>query len=147
MRQKLCLLFIGILMISGLSAQNAELIDWKFLAQVEFKDQYFDDYEAWYLVPHFSEEVKQLNGKPVIITGYVIPLDVAQGKYALSAYPFSSCFFCGGAGPETVMNLEFEKKPPRFDTDDFVTFKGILQLNATDFDRFSYILKEAEKVE
>ena len=128
-----------------LHAQNtAQIIDWKFLSQVEFKDQYFEDYEAWYLVPVFSEAVQKLDGQKVIIKGYVIPMDVEGGQYALSAYPFSACFFCGGAGPETVMSLHFDKKPKRYETDDVVRFTGELHLNDSDFDDFNYVLKHAQ---
>ncbi len=132
----------------GLKAQNqAKLIDWKLLAKVDFVDQYFAEYEAWYLVPDFSDEVKELQGEKILIKGYVIPLDVDGGMYALSAYPFSACFFCGGAGPESVMSLKFKEKPTRFDTDDFLNFTGTLKLNSTNVEDFNYILENCELVE
>lgn len=128
-----------------LNAQNtAQIIDWKLLSKVDFKDHYFEDYEAWYLLPVFSDAVKKLDGQKIIIKGYVIPLDVEGGEYALSAYPFSACFFCGGAGPETVMSLKFTEKQKRLETDDFISFTGTLKLNATDFDSFNYILENAK---
>jgi hypothetical protein len=131
--------------IAALSLKDqAVVIDWKLLAKVEFVDQYFEDFEAWYLVPKFSDEVKALNGKKVIIKGYVIPLDVDGGQYALSAYPFSACFFCGGAGPESVMSLHFAEKPERFETDDYLNFVGTLQLNSEDVEDFNYILKDCK---
>jgi hypothetical protein len=145
--KKLFSLFL-LVAFGSLYAQNsAELIDWKVLAQVDFKDQYFEQYEAWYLVPEFKKDVKKLEGKTVMIKGYVIPLDVDGGQYALSAYPFSACFFCGGAGPESVMSLEFSEKPRRYKTDEQLFFKGKLELNNTDVDRFNYILNECEEVE
>lgn len=143
------LLFATFLLLS-LSALgqsgSARLIDWKLLAKVEFHDKYYPEYEAWYLYPEFSERVKALDGKPVIIKGYVIPLDVDEGLYALSAYPFSACFFCGGAGPESVMKLNFKNKPPRYETDDVVNFTGTLKLNDSDVDDFNYILEDAREV-
>ncbi|WP_421754020.1 DUF3299 domain-containing protein [Croceimicrobium sp.] len=132
----------------GLMAQSeAKVIDWKLLAKVEFIDQYFEDFEAWYLVPDFSDEVEKLNGKKVLIKGYVIPLDVDGGKYALSAYPFSACFFCGGAGPESVMSLHFAEKPPRLETDDYLNFVGTLKLNKSDVEDFNYILVDCKLME
>jgi hypothetical protein len=121
--------------------KTAQIIDWKLLAKVDFIDQYFPEFEAWYLIPKFEEEVKALDKKTVIIKGYLIPMDVEGGEYALSAYPFSACFFCGGAGPESVIKLELEEKTDRFDTDDIITFSGTLILNDTDIDNFNYILK------
>jgi hypothetical protein len=121
--------------------KTAQIIDWKLLAKVDFIDQYFPEFEAWYLIPKFKEEVKALDQKSVIIKGYIIPLDVDGGEYALSAYPFSACFFCGGAGPESVIKLELKEKTDRFDTDDIITFSGTLALNDSDIDNFNYILK------
>tara|TARA_R110001592_G_scaffold138225_1_gene356967 strand:+ start:85922 stop:86368 length:447 start_codon:yes stop_codon:yes gene_type:complete len=137
-------LFLILLLGCYASAQaqkTAQIIDWKVLAKVDFVDKYFPDFEAWYLIPKFQEEVRALDQKPVIIKGYVIPMDVEGGEYALSAYPFSACFFCGGAGPESVIKLELAEKTERFQTDDIITFSGTLELNDSDVDNFNYILK------
>lgn len=139
--------FLFILVSTSSFAQNSpKEIDWKFLSKVEFVDKYFEEYEAWYLFPQFSEPIKKLDGKRIQIKGYVIPLDVEDNLYALSAYPFSACFFCGGAGPESVMSLKFKDTHRHFDTDDVATFEGILHLNTTDLDNFNYVLKEAKEV-
>lgn len=143
----LFLLSFSLFSLSSFAQNEAKLIDWKLLAKVDFIDQYYQEFEAWYLVPDFSEEVEALNGKQVLIKGYVIPLDVDGGLYALSAYPFSACFFCGGAGPESVMSLKFKDKPDRFETDDFVFFTGKLKLNKSDVEDFNYILENCELVE
>ncbi|PTM04624.1 MAG: DUF3299 domain-containing protein [Bacteroidetes bacterium] len=126
---------------SAQAQKTAQIIDWKVLAKVDFIDKYFPEFEAWYLIPKFQEEVKALDQKPIIIKGYIIPMDVEGGEYALSAYPFSACFFCGGAGPESVIKLELAEKTERFDTDDIITFSGTLELNDSDVDNFNYILK------
>lgn len=133
--------------ISQAQSGNAKLIDWKFLSKVKFEDKYYQEYEAWYLFPVFSEQIKALDGKQVIIKGYVIPLDVEDGLYALSAYPFSNCFFCGGAGPESVMSLKFKEKQRKFETDDVATFVGTLHLNTSNLDDFNYVLRNATEVE
>ena len=126
---------------SAQAQKTAQIIDWKVLAKVDFIDKYFPEFEAWYLIPKFQEEVKALDQKPIIIKGYIIPMDVEGGEYALSAYPSSACFFCGGAGPESVIKLELAEKTERFDTDDIITFSGTLELNDSDVDNFNYILK------
>lgn len=146
--RRLIVLSIGLSLCLSLSAQkSARIIDWKLLSKVEFIDKYFEEFEAWYLVPEFSMEVKALDKQEVLIKGYMIPLDVDGGEYALSAYPFSACFFCGGAGPESVIFLKFKEKPRRFETDDIVFIKGRLQLNPDDFEQFNYILENCEAVE
>lgn len=86
--------------------------------------------EAGSLVPNFPPILmSSYEGEEVSISGYLVPIDVAANKYALSKNPFSSCFFCGNAGPETVIELKFEKDPGRFVTDEYMMIKGILQLN------------------
>ncbi len=145
---KKLILIILVFLSLGLQAQKAaRMIDWKLLSKVEFVDKYFEEYEAWYLIPEFSMEVQALDDKEVVIKGYMIPLDVDGGQYALSAYPFSACFFCGGAGPESVISLKFKEKPRRFETDEVLHIKGKLILNSENFDDFNYILEDCEAIE
>ncbi|HAR22174.1 MAG TPA: hypothetical protein DCR47_06385, partial [Cryomorphaceae bacterium] len=77
------------------------------------------------------------------ITGYVIALDAVSETYALSAFPFSSCFFCGAAGPESVLELDL-KSSKVYLTDDVITFTGLLQLNEDPL-KFPLTLKEASE--
>jgi len=63
-------------------------------------------------------------------------------SYALSRNPNAVCFFCGGAGPETVVQLRFAQMK-RYPTDAKLTFKGLLQLNQQDINSLTYVLKEA----
>ncbi|MCH8555401.1 MAG: DUF3299 domain-containing protein [Schleiferiaceae bacterium] len=120
-------------------------IDWNTLADVVFKEKYYAQTKEWYLFPNFSDNVKNLDGKYVRIKGYVIPLDVDNDIYALSAYPFAACFFCGGAGPESVISLKFAGKPKKYKTDQVVTFAGKLKLNDKDINEFNYILQETKE--
>jgi hypothetical protein len=47
----------------------------------------------------------------------------------VSANPFANCFFCGNAGPETVVELFPGERFRRFNTDEVVTFVGTLNIN------------------
>ena len=87
-----------------------------------------------------------LEGKKVQIQGYMIPVDLELGLYVLSANPYAACFFCGNAGPESVMALKFDKKPRRFELDEVVTFKGTLQLNDSNVDEMNYLLLHTQEV-
>jgi hypothetical protein len=145
-RQKLLLLLVLMGPFWGLSQEqdaSPKLIDWNTLADVTFKEKYYEKTKEWYLFPSFGPVVKALNGKDVRIKGYVIPLDVDEGIFALSAFPFAACFFCGGAGPETVIRLKFKDKPKKYKTDYVAVFAGKLKLNATDVNEFNYILENA----
>ena len=138
------LTFITFFSCSVFAQKTARIIDWKMLSKVTFEDNYNKDLEAWYLIPKFDDKIKDLEGKPVIIKGYIIPLDAQGNYYALSAYPFSACFFCGGAGPESVMQLYFKNPPERYKTDEVVRLSGILALNKDGLKDFTYILNQAK---
>ena len=97
-------------------------------------------------VPVFSQDVLALEGQEVTITGYIIPVEgyKSHKEFIFSAYPYNMCFFCGGAGPETVMEVVALEPVPY--TADPVTIKGTLTLNATDINRLMYALTEVRRV-
>ncbi len=139
-----CLLSIWIVACSASAFAQHKPIDWTILAKVTWDDRYFPKYDesVWY--PDFSQTVLDLDGKLIQIEGYVIPIDVESGYYVLSANPYTSCFFCGNAGPESVMELQFpEGVKERFKTDEIATFKGRLKLNWDDLEHCNYILQNA----
>jgi hypothetical protein len=119
-------------------------ISWKILKDVKFQNKYFKELDENLLFPTFGESVRKLEGKSVSIKGYMIPVDVSSGLYVVSALPMSSCFFCGGSGPESVIEVNFKKKGLKFKTDEQRTIKGILKLNDKDIEHMNYILNYAE---
>jgi hypothetical protein len=138
------LLFLGLFAVSIATNAQHKAIDWSLLAKVTWDDRYFPKYDesVWY--PEFSKEVLALDSALIQIEGYVIPVDVESGYYVLSANPYTSCFFCGNAGPESVMELQFPKGVKEsFKTDEIATFKGRLKLNWDDLEHCNYILKGA----
>lgn len=130
---------------NSMRAQGVELT-WRTLSDVEFADVYVDELEASYWKPTFGPSVKAMQGKEVFITGYLIPVDYDENFYVLSRYPFAACFFCGGAGPESVIDLRFKSSTRKYKTDERLTFKGKLQLNADDIYQMNYILENAEEL-
>ena len=142
------LLSIVLIISSGfVSAQT--LVSWNTFAQVTFHKEYSETFgfEVNVKPPEFSEELMSFNGKEIRVKGYVIPVDVELGMYMVSANPFANCFFCGNAGPETVVELFPNGKFPRFSTDQVVTFKGILQVNKEgEMNAVPYQLFQAEMV-
>lgn len=130
-----------------LNADGIEELTWKQLTDVEFKDVYVEELDAYYWKPTFGENVKALAGREVYITGYIIPVDYDENFYVLSRYPFANCFFCGGAGPESVVDLRFKDENRMYETDERLTFRGKLALNADDVYQMNYILEGAEEYE
>ena len=122
-------------------------ITWKMLSDVEFVDVYIEELDAYYWKPEFGQQVKNLEGKEVYITGYILPVEVEENFYVLSRYPFANCFFCGGAGPESIVDLRFKKGEGRaYKTDERLTFKGKFKTNADDVYQMNYILLNAEEM-
>lgn len=122
------------------------LVSWKTLSDVKFEKKWDEQEGMYVLYPSFGNSVKNLEGKEIRISGYVIPVDYNENFYVLSAFPYSSCFFCGGAGPESVMSLKFKKSGERFKTDTRIEVKGTLELNSSDIYEMNYILRDAEKI-
>ena len=138
----LTLLFIPAIVF----AANPVKISWEQLSDVTFKKKWNATENMFLLEPQFGPKVLGLKGKEVELGGYMIPVDVDANYYVLSSNPFASCFFCGGAGPESVVSIKFKKVTKRFNTDDKVTIKGVLRLNVDDINDLNYILEEAEVV-
>ncbi|MGB0431480.1 MAG: DUF3299 domain-containing protein [Bacteroidia bacterium] len=130
------------------TSDDYKTVRWWMLQDVTFEDVYDSVTEQYFLKPIFGDKVLALNNQMVQISGYIIPVDISSGMYVLSAYPFSACYFCGGAGPESVMQLKFKSIPDeKLKTDDYITFKGRMKLNSTNYEDLNYILLNAEKVE
>jgi len=121
-------------------------LTWAELADVDFKDVYLEELDSYYWKPEFGPKVMAAESQDVYITGYVIPVDLDEDFYVLSRYPFANCFFCGGAGPESVVDLRFSDDDHRtYQTDERLTFHGNLRLNADDVYQMNYILEGAEE--
>ncbi|KYG78677.1 hypothetical protein EV198_1376 [Roseivirga ehrenbergii] len=137
---------IFILLILGVttSAFAQEKNMWKTLSNVTVEKSFDEilsiDVEHY----NFASQVKALNGKEISLEGWMIPLDELRGEnyFVLSSLPFANCFFCGGAGPETVAEV-FSKKEVKF-TEKKVKVTGILTLNSDDPLRLMYILNDVE---
>ena len=146
MRGKEILLTTFFIMFMGhFFSQN--IITWELLKDVEFDEIWSEEFQAYYMVPKFSKSVKEMDGKEVQIRGFIIPVDIVQDYYVLSANPYSSCFFCGQAGPESVIEIQMIKKYEGLRMDQVITFQGTLRLNIDDIYQLNYILEEAQIIE
>lgn len=120
---------------------------WKSLSDVEVKDRYDASvgYEVSY--PVFGDRAQVLDGQQVTVKGYMIPFEayLKPNYFILSALPIAACFFCGGAGPETVMEV-FSQENIEL-SQEVVELRGRLELNPDNPDRMMYILYDAELIE
>lgn len=142
--RKLLIIFFWFL-VSAVSAQETDA--WKILSEVRFETKPTGEEGYEMDVPRFSDRLKSYNGKRITLKGYLIPLSEMGGKqaYMLSSLPFNSCYFCGGAGPETV--IEIEAKQTITYTTNQIVLEGVFVLNEKDLDHHMYLLKQAKRIE
>ncbi len=141
--KKIFLLFIITFSLSNVYAQNDT---WKKLGKITYRKQ-FDELLGFKVdVPVFGKEIKEMEGKEITIRGYIIPTNgyKSQTEFVFSAFPYNMCFFCGGAGPETVMEV-YTIEGVAYTTEP-VTLKGILSTNSGDINRLMYSISKAKKV-
>ena len=125
-----------------------ELLTWDLLRLVTFEKKYYENEAQYFDFPVYEQEVLDLEGKPVYISGYLLPINPDSNMYVLSENTFSSCFFCGQAGAESIVELTLaEELDKSYTTDQWIAFKGILRLNADDLDHLYYILEDAIELE
>jgi hypothetical protein len=127
-----------------LSFAQTKFDAWDAFAKTKFEPKYYEKLGEYLFYPTFSAELKALVGKEITIQGFYVPFAPEDGNYiVLSKYPMSQCFFCGGAGPESIVEVNFAKELPKFQIDDLVTVKGKLKLNTDDMDHVNFILTDA----
>lgn len=138
---------IIVMAVPVLMAQSAPAESlWKTLAKITYKKEY-DEFLGFKIdKPVFSKDIKALNGKEVTVKGFIIPVEGYKGhkEFILSAFPYSMCFFCGGAGPESVMEV-VAIEPIEYSSE-AVTIKGKLALNTDDVNKLMYSLSGAKLV-
>ncbi|WP_370089035.1 hypothetical protein [Ekhidna sp.] len=123
-----------------------QLSGWELLSSVEIVMGYDDFMGAEVEQPKFSEQLKLREGKELTLEGFIIPLqqESDQDYFVLSRFPYASCFFCGAAGPETVVEV-YSDREFRF-TDERVRVTGVLRLNDDNPLHLFYILEKCEVV-
>jgi len=123
--------------------RSQDVLTWDHLADVTFEEKYDDEIGGYWLLPTFGSTIKSYQNELVDIEGYLINLDLDFKVIILSKNTYSACFFCGMAGPETIVETQFKVPIDHFKLDQRAKISGRLILNKTDFDHFNYILKNA----
>ena len=120
---------------------------WKTLAKITYKKEYDELLGFKIDKPVFSNDIKELENQTVTVKGFIIPTEgyKSHTEFIFSAFPYSMCFFCGGAGPETVMEVVTTEAVKY--TAEALTLRGKLVLNADDINRLMYFLEDAEVIE
>jgi hypothetical protein len=120
---------------------------WKIFERVKFVSKYSSFYNEFFLHPQFDPATREHEGHEIELKGYYVPFDLENANsIVVSKYPYASCFFCGGAGPESVAEVNFKTKKPRLKADQIITVRGKLKLNDKDVNQMSFILENATMV-
>lgn len=128
----------------GTAARGQTVLDWSDLSKgISWVLASPEEIFAGFQRATFSPDMIALEGKQVIITGYLLVLDGSQSVYLLSKNPMASCFFCGNGGPETIVDLKFSRQPS-FMMDELLSVKGTLFLNENDPNACYYRIENAD---
>lgn len=149
MKNILLVVLISLGWVNANFAQTNKSADiWKELENVTFKKHFDKELGIYVDKPIFGKKIKKWNNKVVTVKGYIIPLEGYEGQtyFIFSKFPYSMCFFCGGAGPETVMEVDMVKGKKIKYTSKQITIKGKLKLNDDNIDKLMYLLVDAVQV-
>lgn len=143
---RLSIAFILVGVFSQISIAQDESV-WKKLSKITYKQEYNELFGFKVDIPVFSDQIKEMQGQTIEVKGYIIPIEgyKSHKEFMFSAFPYNMCFFCGGAGPETVMEV-YAMEPIEYSAEQ-VRIKGKLTLNADDINRMMYILEDVELIE
>lgn len=136
-KKPLRILFIAILVLFGIGFVNSVLnrlhpaqslkdtITWTQLEKAQVK--------GWKKMEiTYPETLKALDGKEVVITGYMFPLESGekQAHFLLSAYQ-PTCPFCLPGGPKQLIHVAETAEKISYEVGQ-TTLKGLLHLPKTD---------------
>jgi len=87
-----------------------------------------------------------LDGEEIVLDGYIYPLESkdASQHFVLSSNPLSACYFCGNAGPESVVEVHSKFLIPHSRLP--IKLRGIFRINSGDPTGMIYELLEAEEI-
>ena len=127
---------------------------WTTLLKLTFEIEVNEETGDVLYQPQFTKKIEALEGQIIEVEGFIIPHDIAAKtvdinndgqRFMFSAFPLASCFFCGGAGAESVLEV-YPKEPVPYSKNK-VTIRGKLRFNRTDFLQLPYQLDDAVLVE
>lgn len=118
-----------------------DTLNWKLLGAIKFVKKPSKDYPDGVMFPIINTTLKAKNKKRIAMSGFIVPID--NTTYALSKNVFAACFFCGQAGPETIMGIKFKGSTPKLKTDQYVTLEGNFRINENDVEDWIYHIEDA----
>lgn len=138
------ILFLFLFTLLSVNAFSQKTIAWKDVMDIYAKEVRFSEKNPTLAIKGQGMSLKDIEGKKITITGYFLDLDPDGEWFMVSKNPFATCFFCGGAGPETVIELlKFKNVKKKFKTDDIVTVTGTIKMIAENEDDVGFVIHNA----
>lgn len=121
---------------------------WRTLAMMKYEKQFSQKGGDSAASGKFIKMIEALEGKEIELKGYIIPLSgkKAQSHFMFSAYPYNNCFFCGKAGPESVIEVFTEGDTKIQYSDKAIIMKGTFEFTSRNPDDVMFTLKSAKFV-
>ncbi len=120
---------------------------WLILLKVKFGPKFLKQYNETYREPIISPSLQEKIGKEMSLSGYYLPFELDSNRIILSKWPYAACFFCGGGGPESVIEVYLTEERPKLTLDQVIRVRGKLKVNDSDTDHLNFILQEAKIIE
>lgn len=155
MMSRLRLTCLAIFLMGAISQAKAQFPTddgiWNLLLDdITIRYRYSFKHEGFLPKPKFGDRLLEMNGQEVTIAGFFLPANITGSSFVVSYYPMAMCFFCSGAGIESVVVMYAEDGEERrlsnLRTDDFIEVKGRLELNDDMDKNLFYILRDARWV-
>ncbi len=105
---------------------------WTIFDQLMYKVEKRDGKTRY--TPFFPTALKALDGKEVVISGYMVPIHAGRRHhhFMLSVLPVFQCMFCGQDGIPAMVEVRVNQGKKIMFTEEPMTITGTVFLNASD---------------
>ena len=137
-----------ILILSTAAQASAQKNAWGMLMLTETEKQFDPTLGMEIDIPNIHPAAQQLNGQQIQLEGFIIPLEgkKSQAHFMFSAFPINMCYFCGRAGPESVIEVFMGNGTTLPFTEKKIWIEGTLRVNARDPQSNIYTLHDAKQL-
>jgi hypothetical protein len=125
------------------TAISQKKITWRNVVDIYAKEFRLTEKNSTSTINKQTMSLDDVINKKVTITGYFLDLDPNGEWFILSKNPFATCFFCGKAGPETILELVGFKNKKKFKSDDMVEVTGIFNTIYDLEGKISFVLEKS----
>ncbi len=154
LKARFLVIHLTVLLSLQLSTSIAQTtLTWKDFDSITYVEKWDSTYQSLYLIPLFSKKLNELDGKEIIIIGYLFSFDILNDYYMLKSNEQKLSFGCDYSNTNTntdeIIELNFKNLDSKYIgqfIDKKVTIKGILKLNDSDILSFPINIESAEIV-